>query len=143
MARIAWLSGGLVLIWLTAIAVGSGFEISFVAALILTGAFWFAAIGLQMAIGVRLSRTAEGDRRFQISTVLLFISYVAVYLVPIRVIISKIQNENSNVPWQSWWLLAVFLVIGSIVISAFQLVFAEAMVSMGLKLQHRFRSNRR
>lgn len=142
MAKIAWLSGGLVLIWLIAIAVGSGFGISFVSALMLTGLFWCLTIGLQMAIGVRLSRTAEGERRFQISTVLLAISYFAVYLAPIRMIISRLQQDNSTMPWQAWLLFGVFIAVGCIVLSAFQLLFAEAIVSIGLRIQKRFRTDR-
>ena len=52
--------------------------------------------------------------------------------------IGSFLDENPDFSWQAWAGLVMLLGFGSFVISAFQLVFAEALVSIGLKLQRAF-----
>ena len=141
--RIAKIHVGAGLIWFTSVGIVSQTEeLSFAAVLAMVLAFWVTTSLIQVSLCVRFSEKKEGDQRFEIGTIFLVVSYIAIYLVPIRLVVKEVIRNTPEISLSYWVPIILFLIVACVVISVIQLVVAEAIVSLLLAMRKTQRSNR-
>ncbi len=140
--RIAKIHVGVGLIWFTSVSIVSQTEeLSFAAVFAMVLAFWVTTSLIQMSLCVRFSEKQEGDQRFEIGTIFMVVSYIAIYLVPVRLAVKEITQGNREMPPSYWVPIILFLIVACVVISVIQLVVAEAIVSLLLATRKDRRSS--
>ena len=141
--RIAKIHVGAGLIWFTSVDIVSQTEeLNFGAVFAMVLAFWVTTSLIQVSLCVRFSEKKEGDQRFEIGTIFLVVSYIAIYLVPIRLVVKEITRNTPEMSLSYWVPIILFLIVACVVISVIQLVVAEAIVSLLLATRKMRRSNR-
>ena len=132
------------LIWFISIGITSDNEaIGFGLALALVLAFWMATTLIQMALCVRFSQRRTGVQSFQIGTIFLVMSYIAIYLVPVRYVVLEVVGRQQSLSWSHWMAIGISVTVACTILSVLQLYVAEAIVAALVAVQKRWRPKNR
>ncbi|MCA9216968.1 MAG: hypothetical protein KDB27_28060 [Planctomycetales bacterium] len=133
LARIAQILVALFLIWLISVVIASQPDgLDFVASFLLVLLFWTVTTLILATLSERLFHVKEGEKRFSSSTAMLVITYIAMYLAPLSLLI---RQRGITEP------VDLILLIGqgigfAFLITLIQLYVAKAIVSTLISIRN-------
>lgn len=114
MNRIVWVLLGLFYMFGLTVFFQDAFGVSAPLALAGVVATCSLAIWLLSVLCVRFSQTSDRDRRFQLSTILLMMSYVSIYFAFFRVLVTSVERRQGQIRIESWAQIIMPIITGLI-----------------------------